>query len=186
MIQTRVGAEVGYFFFFFFFFSLSSPAVYYVCLLQVSVYSFSADGTVADTHTHYKIPWNQVRQTIRTPYQSPPFLGGAATIVGCKFWPPHRFKAERALGLVGFVLRRWWASFGGVTFPLASVLGEEKVPAQASAFVSWFYVWCAHALIVRTRFLPFTGPPACSLRSSVSFGFLLFLRRLPKTHYNYR
>eukprot|EP00752_Nemacystus_decipiens_P011704 g10386.t1 len=26
---------------------------------MVSVYSFSADGTVADTHTHYKIPWNQ-------------------------------------------------------------------------------------------------------------------------------
>lgn len=26
---------------------------------MVSVYSFSADGTVTDTHTHYKIPWNQ-------------------------------------------------------------------------------------------------------------------------------
>ncbi|CAN0102753.1 unnamed protein product, partial [Ectocarpus fasciculatus] len=29
---------------------------------MVSVYSFSADGAVADTHTHYKIPWNQVRR----------------------------------------------------------------------------------------------------------------------------
>eukprot|EP00903_Cladosiphon_okamuranus_P015503 g14313.t1 len=26
---------------------------------MVSVYSFSAEGAVADTHTHYKIPWNQ-------------------------------------------------------------------------------------------------------------------------------
>ncbi|CAN0525434.1 unnamed protein product, partial [Ectocarpus sp. 12 AP-2014] len=30
---------------------------------MVSVYSFSSDGTVADTHTHYKIPWNQVKKT---------------------------------------------------------------------------------------------------------------------------
>lgn len=27
---------------------------------QVTVYTFSAEGAVSDTHTHYKIPWNQV------------------------------------------------------------------------------------------------------------------------------
>ncbi|CAN0382944.1 unnamed protein product, partial [Laminaria digitata] len=29
---------------------------------MVSVYSFSGDGNVTDTHTHYKVPWNQARE----------------------------------------------------------------------------------------------------------------------------
>lgn len=45
----------------FFFVSMSCTSRSVGSCDQVSWYSFSADGAVTETHTHYKIPWNQVR-----------------------------------------------------------------------------------------------------------------------------